>query len=346
MTRSTKADRKLVEANRKAWPRPPSRLVAPAPRRAPAEGRRSRRPKPPACSIDDFMKVDLRIARIVECQPRGGAPTSWYADPPATSTSARRSRARSSPASRRPTTRPPRRPPHRHGGQTWRTRKMKFGMSEGMVLAASDPEGKTGGPTFCPRLRRAEPGMRVSKSVLIRPPAPDPVPLTRRRFLASTAARERCRGPPGGGSVAGRQRAAGGSSSVAAGALAASPPAPPPPELEVVARPGCLVPSLQPLAGRRGDGKLLTHDRRRCQDLRLHPRPGRSHRHRPRPALRPYRRRSLAYDLADLASGIRHAWRLVATTWRLPRDLQHFPPPSPAATKPSPSSANSTTSWW
>ncbi len=40
-------------------------------------------------------------------------------------------------------------------------RKMKFGMSEGMVLAASDPEGKTGGLYILSPDAGAEPGMRV-----------------------------------------------------------------------------------------------------------------------------------------------------------------------------------------
>jgi len=40
-------------------------------------------------------------------------------------------------------------------------RKMKFGMSEGMVLAASDPEGKTGGLYILSPDSGAQPGMRV-----------------------------------------------------------------------------------------------------------------------------------------------------------------------------------------
>jgi methionyl-tRNA synthetase len=40
-------------------------------------------------------------------------------------------------------------------------RKMKFGMSEGMVLAASDPDGKTGGLYILSPDAGAQPGMRV-----------------------------------------------------------------------------------------------------------------------------------------------------------------------------------------
>jgi len=40
-------------------------------------------------------------------------------------------------------------------------RKMKFGMSEGMVLAASDPEGKTGGLFILSPDSGASPGMKV-----------------------------------------------------------------------------------------------------------------------------------------------------------------------------------------
>jgi methionyl-tRNA synthetase len=40
-------------------------------------------------------------------------------------------------------------------------RKMKFGMSEGMVLAASDPDGKSPGLFLLSPDSGAQPGMRV-----------------------------------------------------------------------------------------------------------------------------------------------------------------------------------------
>jgi len=40
-------------------------------------------------------------------------------------------------------------------------RKMKFGLSEGMVLAASDPEGKTSGLYLLAPDPGAQPGMRI-----------------------------------------------------------------------------------------------------------------------------------------------------------------------------------------
>jgi methionyl-tRNA synthetase len=40
-------------------------------------------------------------------------------------------------------------------------RKMKFGISEGMVLAASDPDGKSGGLYILSPDVGAAPGMRV-----------------------------------------------------------------------------------------------------------------------------------------------------------------------------------------
>ena len=40
-------------------------------------------------------------------------------------------------------------------------RKMKFGMSEGMIIAASDPDGKTPGIFLLAPDAGAQPGMRV-----------------------------------------------------------------------------------------------------------------------------------------------------------------------------------------
>ncbi|PKO51120.1 MAG: methionine--tRNA ligase subunit beta, partial [Betaproteobacteria bacterium HGW-Betaproteobacteria-21] len=108
-------------------------------------------------SIDDFTKVDLRIAKIVDASHVEGAdklirlqldigeerPRQVFAGiksayDPATLVG----RMTVMVANLAP-------------------RKMKFGMSEGMVLAASDPEGKTGGLYILAPDGGAAPGMRV-----------------------------------------------------------------------------------------------------------------------------------------------------------------------------------------
>ena len=108
-------------------------------------------------SIDDFGKIDLRIAKIVDASHVEGAdklirlqldigeerPRQVFAGiksayDPATLVG----RLTVMVANLAP-------------------RKMKFGMSEGMVLAASDPEGKTGGLHILSPDSGATPGMRV-----------------------------------------------------------------------------------------------------------------------------------------------------------------------------------------
>jgi len=104
-------------------------------------------------SIDDFSKVDLRIARIVKAEHRrrrGQAPEAH----------ARRRRRDAHgirPASSRRTIRRSSKAGSRDGGDI-APRKMKFGVSEGMVLAASGE----GPGLFLPlaRHRRAT-GMKV-----------------------------------------------------------------------------------------------------------------------------------------------------------------------------------------
>ncbi len=113
-------------------------------------------PWEPYVSIDDFSKIDLRIARIAEASHVEGADKlikltldlgsetrqvfagikSAY--DPATLVG----RLTVMVANLAP-------------------RKMKFGMSEGMVLAASDPEGKTAGLYLLSPDSGAQPGMRV-----------------------------------------------------------------------------------------------------------------------------------------------------------------------------------------
>ncbi|MBK7900491.1 MAG: methionine--tRNA ligase [Azonexus sp.] len=107
--------------------------------------------------LDDFMKVDLRIARIVEASHVEGAdklirlqldigeekPRQVFAGIKAAyDPAALVGRLTVMVANLAP-------------------RKMKFGMSEGMVLAASDPEGRTGGLYILSPDTGAQPGMRV-----------------------------------------------------------------------------------------------------------------------------------------------------------------------------------------
>ncbi len=111
----------------------------------------------PHISIDDFMKVDLRVAKIVEASHVEGAdklvrlmldigeekPRQVFAGIKAAYDPAQlQGRLTVMVANLAP-------------------RKMKFGMSEGMVLAASDPEGKTGGLYILSPDAGAQPGMRI-----------------------------------------------------------------------------------------------------------------------------------------------------------------------------------------
>jgi methionyl-tRNA synthetase len=138
----------LIEANRAAA----SAAAKAAPKAAEEAGQETA-----IISIDDFMKLDLRIARIVEASPVEGAdklvrllldigeekPRQVFAGiksayDPATLTG----RLTVMVANLAP-------------------RKMKFGLSEGMVLAASDPAGKASGIYLLSPDTGATPGMRV-----------------------------------------------------------------------------------------------------------------------------------------------------------------------------------------
>lgn len=114
-------------------------------------------------SIDDFTKVDLRIAKIVDAQHVDGADklirlhldigeTDDAGNPKPRQVFAGIKSAYD--------------PATLVGRLTVMVanlapRKMKFGMSEGMVLAASDPDGKTGGLYILSPDSGATPGMRV-----------------------------------------------------------------------------------------------------------------------------------------------------------------------------------------
>ncbi|HXE37151.1 MAG TPA: methionine--tRNA ligase [Azonexus sp.] len=111
----------------------------------------------PLCTIDDFMKVDLRIARIANAEHVEGAdklvrltldvgddrPRNVFAGIKAAYDPAQLiGRMTVMVANLAP-------------------RKMKFGLSEGMVLAASDTDGKTPGLFLLAPDSGAQPGMRV-----------------------------------------------------------------------------------------------------------------------------------------------------------------------------------------
>ena len=133
---------------------PVTTTVSPTP---PAAQAASAKAESSVISIDDFAKVDLRVARIVDAAHVDGAdklirlsldigeekPRQVFAGiksayDPATLVG----RLTVMVANLAP-------------------RKMKFGMSEGMVLAASDPEGKTGGLYILSPDSGATPGMQV-----------------------------------------------------------------------------------------------------------------------------------------------------------------------------------------
>ena len=108
------------------------------------------------CTIDDFAKVDLRVARIANAEHVDGAEkllkltldlggetrTVFAGIKSAYDPAALVGRLTVMVANLAP-------------------RKMKFGLSEGMVLAASDPEGKTGGLFLLSPDSGATPGMKV-----------------------------------------------------------------------------------------------------------------------------------------------------------------------------------------
>jgi methionyl-tRNA synthetase len=111
----------------------------------------------PHIGIDDFSKVDLRIARIVSASPVEGADKLLRLELDIGEARPRQVFAGIKAAY----------DPATLAGRltvmvaNLAPRKMKFGLSEGMVLAASDPEGKTGGLYLLAPDTGAQPGMRV-----------------------------------------------------------------------------------------------------------------------------------------------------------------------------------------
>jgi len=146
---------KLIEANRES--------LAPAPeqqsqqRHAEHQQKAADAPAGEFCSIDDFMKVDLRIARIANAEHVEGADKLVRLTLDIGEEKTRNVFAGIKAAYD---------PAQLVGRLTVMVanlapRKMKFGLSEGMVLAASDPDGKTGGLYILSPDKGAQPGMRV-----------------------------------------------------------------------------------------------------------------------------------------------------------------------------------------
>jgi methionyl-tRNA synthetase len=146
----------LVAANREtlapAQTKQPAEIAQPVNPVNPAE------PSPwaPIISIDDFTKVDLRIARITDAQHVDGAEKLIRLTLDL-GTETRNVFAGIKSAYD---------PATLIGRMTIMVanlapRKMKFGLSEGMVLAASDPDGKTAGLYLLSPDSGATPGMRV-----------------------------------------------------------------------------------------------------------------------------------------------------------------------------------------
>ncbi|MDA0190919.1 MAG: methionine--tRNA ligase [Proteobacteria bacterium] len=163
----TRVDKKqidaLVEANRASLA--PAATTAPAPQRhaehqekaAAAASAQAAMGDAPHIAIDDFMKIDLRIARIAEAAHVEGADKlvrlRLDLGPLGTRQVFAGIKAAYDPARLvdRLTVMVANLAP----------RKMKFGMSEGMVLAASDPDGQTPGIFLLAPDAGAQPGMRV-----------------------------------------------------------------------------------------------------------------------------------------------------------------------------------------
>ena len=162
MTRvDTKLIAALVEANKVT--------LAPAPEAAPSKHAEKQEKAAsvavaqaavsdtPHISIDDFMKVDLRIARIVDAGHVEGAEKlirlslDIGEDKPRQVFAGIKSAYDPATLIGRMTVMVANLAP----------RKMKFGLSEGMVMAASDPDGKSPGIFLLTPDLGAQPGMRV-----------------------------------------------------------------------------------------------------------------------------------------------------------------------------------------
>lgn len=148
----------LIEANKASLAVPPAPTVEPAsPQRHAEHQQNAENRLQSQIAIDEFAKVDLRIARIVSASHVEGAEKllklTLDLGPLGTSQVFAGIKSAYDPAALvgRLTVMVANLAP----------RKMKFGVSEGMVLAASDPEGKTGGLYLLSPDSGATPGMQV-----------------------------------------------------------------------------------------------------------------------------------------------------------------------------------------
>ena len=147
---------KLVEANRESLAPAPE---AQSPQRHAEHQQKEIKPEVAGdlCTIDDFMKVDLRIARIANAEHVDGADKLVRLTLDVGEERTRNVFAGIKAAYD---------PAQLVGRLTVMVanlapRKMKFGLSEGMVLAASDADGKAPGIFLLAPDAGAQPGMRV-----------------------------------------------------------------------------------------------------------------------------------------------------------------------------------------
>jgi methionyl-tRNA synthetase len=165
----------LVEANKQSLETPPAparhaeaqqhttsknmttATSTPSPQPSPIKGEGDKAGTEGIISIDDFGKIDLRIAKIANAEHVEGADKLLKLTLDLGPLGTRQVFAGIKSAYA---------PESLVGRLTVMVanlapRKMKFGMSEGMVLAASDPEGKTGGLFILSPDSGATPGMKV-----------------------------------------------------------------------------------------------------------------------------------------------------------------------------------------
>jgi len=148
---------KLVAANKESLAPAPEQI---SPQRHAEHQQNEIKPESswePFCNIDDFMKVDLRIVRIANAEHVEGADKLVRLTLDIGNNETRNVFAGIKAAYD---------PAQLVGRLTVMVanlapRKMKFGMSDGMVLAASDSDGKTPGIFLLSPDSGAQPGMRV-----------------------------------------------------------------------------------------------------------------------------------------------------------------------------------------
>lgn len=146
----------LIEANKQSLA-PATAEASAKPAAKAAEKKEAPASTDSLCSIDDFMKVDLRIAKIVNAEHVDGADKLVRLTLDIGEEKTRNVFAGIKAAYD---------PAQLVGRLTVMVanlapRKMKFGLSEGMVLAASDLDGKTPGLYLLAPDSGAQPGMRV-----------------------------------------------------------------------------------------------------------------------------------------------------------------------------------------